>query len=192
MRVEGVAMECELQHWTGLPSLMEAGRRPAGGVSPWAVFWQITAVVPLYDADPLTFDSPALMLEATLTQSGQVVDQVYAPVNGHHLLLQLAAVGRSVWMDLALKLKEGPIVRSEAGYRLDVVPSASVLLPAQSAAAVTGQVYVYTAVEEARDALGRTPQQAGWNLAEFDYEGLDSGGTVVEACTGRRSPCRYS
>lgn len=144
----------------------------------------ITAVVSLHDADPLTFGLGGLELEASLTQGGQVVQHVYAPVNDHHVQLQLQAGAYSGWMELGLKLRRNGSVLSEAGYKLEVAPVTRLLLPSYTADAVTGHVYLYTAVDQMRDASFRTPQQAGWAVADYDYEGLSAGGSVIESVYG--------
>jgi hypothetical protein len=145
---------------------------------------QITAVVPLFDADPLWFGTNRLTLEATLSQDGQVVEQLQQPVAGNTVSLQLAAPGRSGWMDLALKLKDGNVVKSEAAYKVDVYPSVSLLPPGQQAAAVTGQVYLFTDIDQAVDASGKPSWQAGWTLADYNYDGINGGGTVIESTYG--------
>ncbi|GAA3403150.1 hypothetical protein ACFFNY_06030 [Paenibacillus hodogayensis] len=142
---------------------------------------EITTVVPLFDADPLRFDTNRLTLEAELLQDGQVVNRIEQEVTGPTVLLPLTANGRSGWMDLSLKLKDGSVVKSEVSYKTDVYASVSLLQPGQTATSVTGQVYLFTDVDQAADSSGKPPWEAGWKLASYSYDGSDSGGLLVES-----------
>ncbi|TMV48920.1 hypothetical protein FE783_14700 [Paenibacillus mesophilus] len=142
---------------------------------------EITAVVPLIDADPLWFASNRLALEAELIDDGQVVNSVRQPVSGQTVTLRLPANGRTGWMDLSLKLMDGNTVRSGVSYKLDVYPSVSILPPEQEATAVTGEVYVFNDIDLAADSAGSLSWQAGWKLAAYTYDGTDSGGLLIES-----------
>ncbi|MFC3767787.1 OmpL47-type beta-barrel domain-containing protein [Paenibacillus sp. GCM10012303] len=142
---------------------------------------EISASVSIFDADPLWFSTNRLTVEAELVQDGQVMMQTVQAVNDHTVPLTLAAGGRTGWMDLVLKLKDGNQVKSEATQKLDVYSSVSLLLPDEEAEAVPGEVYVFDDIDQAKDAAGKFPWQAGWKLASYQYEGLPSGGLAIES-----------
>lgn len=141
----------------------------------------ISAAVTLYDADPLWFDTGRLSIEAQLLQDGQMVNQTGQTAQGGTVPLSLTANGRTGWMELLLKLKDGSQVKSEVRHKIDVYDSVAVLEAGQRIDSVPGKVHLFTDIDRAEDAMGRPPWQAGWKLARYEYDGLGEGGLLLES-----------
>ncbi|MEF3306078.1 cadherin-like beta sandwich domain-containing protein [Paenibacillus sp. GYB003] len=144
---------------------------------------EISAIVSLFDTDPLWFDSGRLTIEAQVVRDGQVVQQAQQPVRGPTVPLQLAANGQTGWMELLLKLKDGSQVKSEIAHKVDVYASVSKLEAGQQIEAVPGRVHLFTDMDYSEDSAGRPPWQDGWRLARYTYDGTETGGLLLESAS---------
>ncbi|MFD0961440.1 DUF2341 domain-containing protein [Paenibacillus chungangensis] len=146
----------------------------------------LETIVSVYDADPLRFQDGGnpLLLEAELYKGeageGGLLSEWAQPATGASSKLTLQAGGETGRMLLKLRLVDGAKVVSQTDHNVEVYSKVNKLVPKKKATAGPGEMYLFTAMEQAEAGHKQTAAEAGWNTAGYTYEGTDSGGVYLE------------
>lgn len=151
-----------------------------------------TTILPASDSDSIDlithvtdmnsewFQDPNFVIKGSLYRDADLIAQSSVPVSRESLTMSISPNGNTGRMKLVLQFMNGSIKLDEVTKNVEVFDSVNAVNPGDTVTAEPGKAYLFTQVDKMKDINGRDYLASGWRLLNYNYDGSDIGGTILE------------
>lgn len=132
------------------------------------------------DMDSGELSSGNVYIQADLYNGEQLVSTTTQNLTQASTTLNINAQQNTGFCKIDFKLLNGNMILDETNRNVELFSTVQTITPNQNITSSAGTIYLFTQMDQMKDADGNYPGTCGWTVTSFNYKGSDSSGCMIE------------